>query len=172
LQKRLKIRLEPVCATQYYIFTFNKPVVSFREFPCWSAVDLTKFVRDLQTGDSSCLDPDRLSPAPESNQLEGDLMMEPLWQWVREWGEACTYARECVPDLSFFVPSEPYSALATIASVCFIVWRWNDTKIQQILLREAQVGAEFSLPDISTKELTAIVGMARTVPPTSENKAA
>ena len=56
-------------------------------------------------------------------------MMEPLWQWVREWGEACTYARECVPDLSFFVPSEPYSALATIAGVCFIVWRWNDTKI-------------------------------------------
>ena len=99
-------------------------------------------------------------------------MMEPLWQWVREWGEACTYARECVPDLSFFVPNEPYSALASIAAVCFIVWWWNDTKIQQILLREAQVGAEFSLPDISTKELTAIVGMARTVPPTSENKAA
>ena len=56
-------------------------------------------------------------------------MMEPLWQWVREWGEACTYARECVPDLSFFVPNEPYSALACIAGACFIVWRWNDTKI-------------------------------------------
>ncbi len=99
-------------------------------------------------------------------------MMEPLWQWMREWGEACTYARECLPDLSFFVPSEPYSALATIAGVCFIVWRWNDTNIRRILLREAQVEAEFSLPDISTKELTAIVGMARTVAPTSENKAA
>ena len=99
-------------------------------------------------------------------------MMEPLWQWVREWGEACTYARECVPDLSFFVPNEPYSALATIAGACFIVWRWNDTKIRRILLRETQVRAEFSLPDISTKELTTIVGMARTVAPTSENKAA
>ncbi len=99
-------------------------------------------------------------------------MMEPLWQWVREWDEACTYARECVPDLSFFVPHEPYSALASIAGACFIVWRWNDTKIRRILLREAQVGAEFGLPDISTKELTAIVGIARAVPPTSENKAA
>jgi hypothetical protein len=56
--------------------------------------------------------------------------------------------------------------------VCFIVWWWNDTKIRRILLREAQARAKFSLPDISTKELTAIVEMARTVPPTSENKAA
>jgi hypothetical protein len=172
LRKRLKIRLEPVCATQYYIFTINKPPASFGEFPCWSAVDLAISVRDLQTWDSSCLDPDRLSPTPESNQLKGDLMMEPLWQWVREWGEACTYARECVPDLSFFAPHEPYSALASIAGACFIVWWWNDTKIRRILRREAQVGAKFSLPDISTKELTAIVGMARTVPPPSENKAA
>ncbi len=99
-------------------------------------------------------------------------MMEPLWQWLREWGEACTYARECVPDLSFFVPGEPYSALACIAGVCFIVWRWNDTNIRRIRLREAQVGTKFSAPDISTKELTAIVDMARTAPPASENKAA
>jgi hypothetical protein len=62
LQKRLKIRLEPVCATQYYIFTINKPRVSFREFPWWSIADLATCVRDLQTRDSSCLDPDRLSP--------------------------------------------------------------------------------------------------------------
>jgi hypothetical protein len=98
-------------------------------------------------------------------------MMEPLWQWVREWGEACTYARECLPDLSFFIPNEPYSALACIAGVCFIAWRWNNTNIRRILLREAQVGMKV-LPEISTKELTAIVGKARTVPPTSENKAA
>ena len=98
-------------------------------------------------------------------------MMEPLWQWVREWGEACTYARECNPDLSYFVPKEPYSALACIAGVCFIAWRWNNTKIRRILLREAQVGAKV-LPEVSTKELTAIVGMARTAPTTSENKAA
>ena len=64
LQKRLKIRLEPVCATQYYIFTINKPPVSFRELPRGSAADLAMCVRDLQTGDSSCLDPDRFSPTP------------------------------------------------------------------------------------------------------------
>ena len=97
--------------------------------------------------------------------------MEPLWQWVREWGEACTYARECVPDLSFFIPNEPYSALASIAGVCFIAWRWNNAKIQRILLREAQAGAKV-LPEVSTKELAAIVGIARTVIPKSENKAA
>ncbi|MFY9832477.1 MAG: hypothetical protein WAK66_07155 [Methylocystis sp.] len=62
LQKRLKIRLEPICAMQYYISTLNKPPVSFREFPCWSAVDLAMWIRDLQTGDSNRFDPDRLPP--------------------------------------------------------------------------------------------------------------
>jgi hypothetical protein len=99
-------------------------------------------------------------------------MMESLWQWARDWDEACTYARECVPDLSFFVPKEPYSALASIAGVCFAVWWWNDAKIRRILLREAQIGAKFSLTDIPTKELTAFVEMARTTPSTSETKAA
>ena len=99
-------------------------------------------------------------------------MMKSLWQWVQDWGDACTYARECVPDLSFLVPNEPYSALASIAAVCFIVWWWNDGKIRRILLREAQVGEKFSLPDIPTKGLNAMVGMARTVAPASENKAA
>jgi hypothetical protein len=99
-------------------------------------------------------------------------MMESFWQWVQDWGDACTYARECVPDLSFFIPNEPYSALASIAAACFVVWWWNDTKIRRILRREARFGAKSGLPDISTKELTAIVGMARTVPPASEHKAA
>ena len=99
-------------------------------------------------------------------------MMESLLQWVRDWDEACTYARECLPDLSFFVPSEPYSALATISGVCFIVWRWNDTKIRRILLREAHFGAKHNLPDIPTKELTAIIGAARSLPATSEHQAA
>jgi hypothetical protein len=65
LQKRLKIRLEPDCATQYYIFTINKPPMSFREFPCWSAADVAMCVRDLQTRDSSRFGPDRLSPTPQ-----------------------------------------------------------------------------------------------------------
>ena len=64
LQKRLKIRLEPVCATQYYIFTINKSPASFREFPRGSEAYLAMCVRDLQTGASKRLDPDRLSPPP------------------------------------------------------------------------------------------------------------
>jgi hypothetical protein len=64
LQKRPKIRLELACATQYYIFTINTPPVNLREFPCWSAADLAMCVRELQTGHSSCLDPDRSSPTP------------------------------------------------------------------------------------------------------------
>jgi hypothetical protein len=99
-------------------------------------------------------------------------MMESLSQWVREWGEACTYARECVPDLSFFLPSEPYSALAAIAGACFVAWRWNETRLRPLLLREAQAATMFDVPDAPTKELTAILGMARTVPPAAENKAA
>lgn len=64
LQNRLKIRLELVCATQYYIFTINKPPESIHEFPCWRAADSAMCIRDSQTGDSSRFDPDRLSPTP------------------------------------------------------------------------------------------------------------
>jgi len=98
--------------------------------------------------------------------------MDSLRQWVQDWTEACTYARECVPDLSLFVPTEPYSALASIAGVCFVIWWWNDRKIKQILLREIQPGAERAAAAARNGGLNAILDKARTVPPTPENKAA
>ena len=98
--------------------------------------------------------------------------MDSFRQWVQDWTEACTYARECVPDLSFFVPTEPYSALASIAGACFVIWWWNDRKIKQILLRELQLGAGRGASAAQIGGLSAILDKARTVPPAPENKAA
>jgi hypothetical protein len=98
--------------------------------------------------------------------------MESFGQWFQDWAEACSYAQECVPDLSALAPREPYSALASIAGVCFVIWWWNETKIRQILLREAAVATGCDVPAVRTDELNVILDRARTVPPAGENKAA
>ncbi len=98
--------------------------------------------------------------------------MDSFREWVQDWSEACTYARECVPDLAFFVPNEPYSALTSIAGVCFVIWWWNGRKIKQILRRELQLGAEHGASAARIDGLSTILDKARTVPPAPENKAA
>ncbi len=52
--------------------------------------------------------------------------MESIKLRFQDWSDACEYAKECVPDLSFAVPEEPFSALASIAAVCFLIWWWNE----------------------------------------------
>jgi VIT1/CCC1 family predicted Fe2+/Mn2+ transporter len=54
--------------------------------------------------------------------------MDSIKQWFRDWSDACQYAKECVPDLSFLIPREPLSALVSIVVVCFILWWWNERK--------------------------------------------
>lgn len=55
--------------------------------------------------------------------------MESIKLWFQDWSDACEYAKECVPDLSFVAPGEPFTALASIAAVCFLVWRWNERTV-------------------------------------------
>jgi len=71
--------------------------------------------------------------------------MESIKEWFQDWSDACEYAKECVPDLSFVVPAEPFSALVSIAAVCFIVWRWNERKIRQLVDVKCRQKTKFML---------------------------
>jgi hypothetical protein len=66
-------------------------------------------------------------------------MMEGLRQWLQDWSDACEYANECVPDLSFLRPHEPFTALAAIGLVCFGIWLWNELSIGNTRIRTGSV---------------------------------
>jgi hypothetical protein len=65
-----------------------------------------------------------------------ELVMESVKSWFQDWSDACTYARECAPDLSFLPLHDPYPALASVAAVCFAIWWWNEKQIGRALNRE------------------------------------
>ncbi len=57
--------------------------------------------------------------------------MEPMTNWLRNWSNACAYAKECWPDLSAFDPGDPYFALAGIAVGCYVMWAFNEWRIRR-----------------------------------------
>lgn len=60
--------------------------------------------------------------------------MESVRQWFQDWSDACEYAKECVPDFSFlrsFILGEPYTALLSIAGVCWLLWALNERAIRR-----------------------------------------
>jgi hypothetical protein len=70
--------------------------------------------------------------------------MESIKQWFQDWFDACEYAKECVPDFSFLVPPEPYSALGVFAALCFFLWWLNETQIGRVHVHQG--GARGSVP--------------------------
>ncbi len=73
--------------------------------------------------------------------------MESVKQWFQDWSDACEYAKECAPDFSFlssFAFGEPYTALISIAGVCWLIWALNERAIKRkaALLRARAVKAE------------------------------
>lgn len=60
--------------------------------------------------------------------------MSAITQWVQDWSDACTYAAECgfsgMPRVDPIMPSEPWTALATIAIVCYVIWWVNEHRIK------------------------------------------
>ncbi len=70
--------------------------------------------------------------------------MESVKLWFQDWSDACEYAKECIPDLSFMVLPEPYSAFASIAIACSLIWWWNERQINRLLdfERHNQAGNE------------------------------
>lgn len=93
--------------------------------------------------------------------------MESIKNWFQDWSDACEYAKECAPDLSFVTPPEPFSALASIAAVCFLLWWWNERAAKKV----RNVAAA---PDVSAsvRELNAALDRAVGVGPALEKRAA
>ncbi len=98
--------------------------------------------------------------------------MESIKNWFQDWSDACEYAKECAPDLSFLAPTEPYSALASIAAVCFLVWWWNDKKITQAHVVGVETQTKEKIQAVRFGGLAPTLGWARTIRPETDKKAA
>ncbi len=89
------------------------------------------------------------------------MMLETVRQYFQDWSDACEYANECKPDLSFIGNGEPYTALLFIGAACFVVYAINEARIKNR-----------ALPHASTGELKAIVEQMDRPTPTQEKLAA
>jgi hypothetical protein len=89
--------------------------------------------------------------------------MESIKNWFQDWSDACEYAKECAPDMSFL--AEPYTALASIAAVCFLFWWWNERGVRALPATQAE-------PSASVGELTSLLQRARAFASGPEKKAA
>ncbi len=98
--------------------------------------------------------------------------MELIKNWFQDWRDACEYAKECVPDFSFAVPHEPYSALASIAVACLILWGWNERTIAQSRKSEGRISGEAEFLEIESDELNSMLNRLRSVLPTPTKRAA
>ncbi|HEY8160812.1 MAG: hypothetical protein ACR650_13705 [Methylocystis sp.] len=58
-------------------------------------------------------------------------MLESVRQYFQDWSDACEYANECAPDLSFLGNGEPFTALLFIAAVCYLAWAVNEAGIRR-----------------------------------------
>ncbi len=56
-------------------------------------------------------------------------MLESVRQYLQDWSDACEYANECAPDLSFLGNGEPFTALLFIAGACYLAWAVNEARI-------------------------------------------
>jgi hypothetical protein len=71
--------------------------------------------------------------------------MEAVKQWFQDWSDACEYAKECAPDLSFlksFAFGEPYTALLSIIAACWLLWALNERAIRRNAARLQAAAAE------------------------------
>ena len=49
-----------------------------------------------------------------------------MYQYLKEWNEACVYAGECLPPFVYDLTREPYSAIISIGTVCLGLYIWNE----------------------------------------------
>lgn len=72
-------------------------------------------------------------------------MLESVRQYFQDWSDACEYAKECAPDLSFLGNGEPFTALLFIGVVCYVVYAINEARIKSRALPLAATGELKSL---------------------------
>lgn len=88
-------------------------------------------------------------------------MLESVRQYFQDWSDACEYAKECAPDLSFLGNGEPFTALLFIGVVCYLVYAINEARIKSR-----------ALPHAATGELKALAEQMTHSPATREKLAA
>ncbi|MBG0812090.1 hypothetical protein IY145_22365 [Methylosinus sp. H3A] len=96
--------------------------------------------------------------------------MESIKTWFQDWSDACEYAKECAPDLSF-LPGEPFTALFGIGAVCFLVWWWNERSLRAQMAIVASTWAT-PQPVEAHEGLTAVLDRARAFFPAALKRAA
>lgn len=93
-------------------------------------------------------------------------MLESVRQYFQDWSDACVYANECAPDLSFLGNGEPFTALLFISAVCYLAWAVNEARIQRRGVAKA------AAPAPSAKELQTVVAQMQQSRPGAEKLAA
>ncbi len=80
-------------------------------------------------------------------------MLESVRQYFQDWSDACEYANECAPDLSFLGNGEPFTALLFIAAACYLAYAVNEARISRRLhvAAPASGGAERELMAVVEK---------------------
>lgn len=96
--------------------------------------------------------------------------MESIKIWFQDWSDACEFAKECAPDLSF-LPGEPFTALLGVAALCFLLWWRNERALRA---RLAAIAATYApaQPVEARGGLTAALDRARVFFPAAPKKAA
>lgn len=51
-------------------------------------------------------------------------------QYLREWNEACVYAKECLPPFVYDLFVEPYDAIIVFSGICAIIWFINEKSLK------------------------------------------
>ncbi|WP_442755507.1 hypothetical protein ACNHKD_02235 [Methylocystis sp. JAN1] len=87
-------------------------------------------------------------------------MLESVRQYFQDWSDACEYANECAPDLSFLGNGEPFTALLFIAAACYLAWAANEARIH----RRGQAPTTVSAPANELKTVVAQMQQAQAAP--------
>lgn len=97
--------------------------------------------------------------------------MESIGTWFQDWSDACEYAKECAPDLSFASPHEPWSGFVAIAAVCYGVWLLNERRLKRLLAKE-RLHAEAQVASRPQGELGLTLGQMKAAHPPMANRQA
>ena len=97
--------------------------------------------------------------------------MESVVNWFQDWSDACQYAKECVPDLSFIAVREPWSAFAAITAACFLIWWTNERRLKALLRKERRFAGRAYAAQPGQLELT-LEEMKSALSPSAQKQAA
>lgn len=61
-----------------------------------------------------------------------------MFEYLKEWNEACVYAKECLPSFAYVLTREPYSTVLVFAAVCLGLYLINEYGLARVRSRTKQ----------------------------------